>query len=136
MFTRKNVKPVVFFNFIFFSFIFLLTGWIASIPIAFLTGANPLSLSLAVRFGYRPVIFVGVLLVVFGLFTMSACSHVMMIFISYSVCVGVGVNFVYNTCMLLLLSYFSLDELKQNLSRACCIASFGFPIGKIVRLHI
>ncbi|XP_075251334.1 monocarboxylate transporter 2-like [Convolutriloba macropyga] len=107
-------------------------GWIASIPVAFLTGANPISCSLSVRFGYRPVIFAGVLLVVFGLFIVSAANHAVIIFISYSVFVGVGVNFVYNSCMLLLLSYFSIEETKHNLSRACCIASFGFPIGLLV----
>ena len=61
----------------------IFSGWIASIPVAFLTGANPLSCSLSVRFGYRPVIFAGVLLVVFGLFIVSAANHPMIIFVSY-----------------------------------------------------
>ncbi|XP_054759309.2 uncharacterized protein LOC129265327 [Lytechinus pictus] len=89
--------------------------------------ASPISTGLFKRFGHRKVAIVGVLLCSAGLLLSAAVPNPYYLFATYSLLFGVGSNFIDNTSLNLIGTYFP----RKNSARASCFATLGWSIGSL-----
>ena len=85
----------------------LLSAWVGSIAfgLTFMTG--PLSTALCTKFGCRVVTVLGAFLFGLGLLLSSYANSIYLMFVTYSLLLGVGSSFSYYTSILILNEYFS-----------------------------
>lgn len=88
--------------------------------------ASPISTGLFKRFGHRKVAVVGVILCSAGLLLSAAVPNPYYLFVTYSLLFGVGSNFIDNTSLNLVGTYFP----RKNSARASCFATLGWSIGQ------
>lgn len=102
-------------------------GWIGSVAFGIMFAASPISTGLFKRFGHRKVAVVGVILCSAGLLLSAAVPNPYYLFVTYSLLFGVGSNFIDNTSLNLVGTYFP----RKNSARASCFATLGWSIGSL-----
>lgn len=102
-------------------------GWIGSVAFGLMFAASPISTGLFKRYGHRKVAIVGVIFCSAGLLLSAAVPHPYYLFATYSLLFGVGSNFIDNTSLNLVGTYFP----RKNSARASCFATLGWSIGSL-----
>ncbi len=107
------------------SFLNFFAGWIGGLGFGIMFAASPISTGLFKKFGHRIVAIVGTILCSVGLLASSFVPSPHLLFLTYSLLMGVGSNFVDNTTLNLVGSYFP----RKNSARSTCFATLGWSIG-------
>ncbi|XP_071497609.1 uncharacterized protein [Diadema antillarum] len=102
-------------------------GWIGSVAFGIMFAASPISTGLFKRFGHRKVAVVGVICCSAGLLLSAAVPHPYYLFATYSLLFGIGSNFIDNTSLNLVGTYFP----RKNSARASCFATLGWSVGSL-----
>ena len=104
--------------------IIFLTAWVGSIGLAMVWFASLLAGYLCDHFGCRITCFVGGLLCIAGLVATSFANSLTVMYFTYGLVYGMGACFIYNSCFLVVGTYF-----KQKLSLAVGITALGSGAG-------
>ena len=86
--------------------------------------ASPLACYFCDRFGCRIATIFGGVLCITGLISTSSLQSLTPIYFTYSLVLGLGACFIFNSCFLMIGKYF-----QENLSLATGIASVGSSLG-------
>ncbi|XP_072032729.1 monocarboxylate transporter 2-like [Amphiura filiformis] len=102
-------------------------GWIGGLAFGIMFAASPISTGLFKRFGHRIIAIIGTILCSIGLLASSFVPSPHLLFLTYSILMGVGSNFIDNTTLNLVGSYFP----RKNSARSTCFATLGWSIGSL-----
>ena len=97
---------------------------VGSATLGMLWFASPLAGYLCDRFGCRIVTFFGAVLCITGLLATSFLQSLTPMYFTYSLVLGLGACFIFNSCFLVIGKYF-----EENLSMATGIVSLGASLG-------
>ncbi|GFO09249.1 monocarboxylate transporter [Plakobranchus ocellatus] len=104
-----------------------LTSWIIAVAVAVMFGIGPIPAHLAIRFGYKAVMFAGGLLAFFGFVVSSFATSVPMLIFTIGIVVGTGCGFCFLPAIAMVSLYF---DKKRSLAMG--IAAAGAGIGSLV----
>ena len=97
---------------------------VGSATLGMLWFASPLAGYLCDRFGCRITTFIGAVLCMTGLVSTSFVQNLALMYFTYSLVLGLGACFIYNSCYLVIGQYF-----QEKLSMATGILALGASLG-------
>ncbi|XP_045200630.2 monocarboxylate transporter 13-like [Mercenaria mercenaria] len=103
------------------------TAWAGSLPTAVMYGSGPIASMLSNKYGFRPVIMVGGLMVSAGLILSFFATNLFVLFFTFGVLTGAGLGVVYIPAIASVSCYF-----EKKLSLAAGIATSGVGIGNFL----
>ncbi|XP_071964460.1 monocarboxylate transporter 13-like [Antedon mediterranea] len=106
----------------------IITGWIGSAAISLVVISSPITVALFDRFGYRPIIIVGLALCSIGCIVTSFVQSAALLFLTYSISLGIGGNMVQFT------SYNTILNLYRN--SKCALATGTVGLGSALGMMV
>lgn len=103
------------------------TAWAGSLPTAVMYGIGPIASMLSNKYGFRPVILVGGVMVSAGLCLSYFAHNLFILFFTFGVLTGAGLGIVYIPAIASISCYFN-----EKLSLAAGISTSGVGIGNFL----